>query len=163
MNFTKTDGRYHIYHSEGGEGYLKFLTRANVICVGWASLLLGFEIVNPFFGWWHGLSNSFMVIVGLIGSRMLHHYSTRMVNNLWILQDGKHIEVQFMNAFFLPKTEKFRIMNFGYLQESRLNNTMVSTYQQDRSLYINFNRNAFHHLEHTAIIKKVMTGQELSF
>ena len=89
MNFSKKDGRYHIYHSEGGEGYLKFLTRANVVCVGWASMLLGFELLNPFFGWWHGLSNSFMVIMGLVSSRMLHHYSTRMVNDMWILSDGK--------------------------------------------------------------------------
>ena len=85
MNFSKKDGRYHIYHSEGGEGYLKFLTRANVVCVGWASMLLGFELLNPFFGWWHGLSNSFMVIMGLGSSRMLHHYSTRMVNDMWIM------------------------------------------------------------------------------
>ena len=53
---------------------------------------------------------------------MLHHYSTRMVNNIWLMEDGKHIEVEFMNAWFLQKTEKFRILNFGYIAESRVLN-----------------------------------------
>ena len=45
---------------------------------------------------------------------MLQYYSTRMVNNMWLNKDGKYVDIEFMNAFGLPKTEKMRIMNFGY-------------------------------------------------
>ena len=104
------------------------------------------------------------MIIGfsLIGARMLHYYSTRMVNDLWLHQDGKHVDIAFMSAWGIPKTEKMRILNFGYMQESRLLNVDVATYQQLRSVYINVDRNAFHHPEHNEIIKRLMSGQELT-
>ena len=108
------------------------------------SVLLALELMNPFFGYWHGLSESLIIIFSLTGARALHHYSTRMVNNLWLLPDGKHIEIEFMSAFMTPKTEKMRIMNFGYLADSRFLNVKSVSYQSGlRHIYINMNRNVF--------------------
>ena len=53
------------------------------------------------FGYWHGMSLMVTVMLNFLGSRMLHYYSTRTINNLWLLKDGRHVEVEFMNAFFV--------------------------------------------------------------
>ena len=53
---------------------------------------------------------------------MLHHYSSKMVSDMWLLEDGKNVHIDFMNAFFNPKSETMRILNFGYMQESRILN-----------------------------------------
>jgi hypothetical protein len=98
------------------------LTRINIFFIGGNSTLLALEILNPFFGFWHGLSQSLIVLFSLIGSRMLHHYSSRMVSDMWLLEDGKNVHIDFMNAFFNPKSETMRILNFGYLQDSRILN-----------------------------------------
>ena len=73
-----------------------------------------------------------IVIFSLTGARMLHFYSTRMINNMWLHQDGKFVDIEFMNAFGLLKTEKMRIMNFGYRQESRILNVDAVQYQSSR-------------------------------
>ena len=78
------------------------------------TVLLILELTSPFFGYWHGLSLLATVLLNLLGSRMLNYYSTRMINSVWLLRDGKHVEVEFMNAFFLPTTKQFAIRNFGY-------------------------------------------------
>lgn len=103
LNFLSTSslGKFHIYHCEGGERYLNWLTRINVLFLGGNSVLLALELINPFFGYWHGVSQSLIVIFSLTGARMLHHYSTRMVNDIWLLEDGKHIEIEFMNAWMV--------------------------------------------------------------
>jgi len=157
------EGKYHLYHSEGGESQIRWLTRINIVFIVGNGALLALELLNPFFGFWHGLSEGLIVLGSLIGSRFLHHYSSRMVNDLWIYGDGKHVEIQFMNAFFLPRTEKMRILNFGYLAESRIHNLDCATYQQERTVYINLDRNAFHHQEHQEVLKRMFSGQELTF
>ena len=78
-------------------------------------MLLILELVSPFFGYWHGVSLLATVLLNLLGSRMLHYYSTRMVNNMWLLRDGKTVEIEFMNAFFLPKSTRCTIRNFQKL------------------------------------------------
>jgi hypothetical protein len=40
------------------------------------------------------------------GSFMLNHYSTRMIQDIWLQPDGKTIEVQFFNAFWVSKINK---------------------------------------------------------
>ena len=133
-----------MYHCEGGENQIKWLTRIDVFFLCGNSVLLALELMNPFFGYWHGLSESLIIIFSLTGARALHHYSTNMVNNLWLLPDGKHIEIEFMSAFMTPKTEKMRIMNFGYMADSRLLNVKAVSYQSGlRTIYINLNRNVF--------------------
>ena len=93
-----------MYHSEGGEQQLKWITRVDIIFLLGNSLLLALELMNPLFGYWHALSESLIIIFSLTGARMLHHYSTRMVHNIWLLPDGRTIEVEFMSAFLTPKT-----------------------------------------------------------
>ena len=68
-----------------------------------------------------------------------------------------------MNAFGLPKTEKMRIMNFGYRQESRILNVDAVQYQSDRHVYINLNRNVFLHTEMNEMLKRILSGQEITF
>ena len=63
-----------------------------------------------------------------------------------------------MNAFFLPKNEKLRILNFGYLQESRVLNVSVASYEQKRQVYINLDRNSFTEPEFRTIMEKIFTG-----
>lgn len=123
-----TKGRYHIYHSEGGESFIKLLTRANVFFITGNSILLIMEVVSPFFGYWHGVSMLATVLASLTSARVLHHYSNRMVHNMWLLKDGNMVEVEFFSAFLMPKTDKFQIKNFGYLQPSRLYNVDTFTY-----------------------------------
>ncbi len=78
------------------------LTRVNMLFVADNSLLLILEVTSPLFGYWHGVSLLTTVLLNLLGSRMLNHYSTRMVNSMCLLRDGKTVEIEFMNAFFLP-------------------------------------------------------------
>ena len=118
------------------------------------------------FGYWHAISESLTIGLNLIGSRMLHYYSTRMVNNIWILEDGKSVEIEFMDAFFVNKTEKFRILNFGDNQPSRLFNVDMATHEMDRKLYINKSRNLYSTTldpEYQVIIEKIFRGQEFTF
>ena len=114
------DGRFRVFHAEDGDQSLKRLTRINMFFVVGNSMLLIAEVMNPFFGYYHSLSLVVTVMASLIGSRMLDYYSTKMVSNIWLHRDGRTIEVDFMNAFFLPKSGKFMIRNFGNYQPSRL-------------------------------------------
>jgi hypothetical protein len=43
-----------------------------------------------------------------MGSWMLHHYSTRMIQDLYVMPDGRTIEVTFFNAFWVSFFEKIR-------------------------------------------------------
>ena len=54
------------------------------------------------FGYYHGLSLLTIVLFNLLGSRMLHYYSTLMVNDMFLHKDGKNVDVNFMSAFGLP-------------------------------------------------------------
>jgi hypothetical protein len=47
---------------------------------------------------------------------------------MWLLRDGKTVEVEFMNAFLLTKTKRMTIRNFGYLAPSRVFNVSYFTY-----------------------------------
>ena len=95
------EGRYLVYQAEGSESFLKFLTRANVFFIIGNSGLLIIEVVSPcksrfalnflVFGYWHGLSMLTVVLMSLTGARMLQSYSCRMVNNMWLLRDGKNV------------------------------------------------------------------------
>ena len=107
---------------------MRWLTRLDMVFLCGNSMLLALEAMNPFFGYWHGVSESLIIVFSLTGARMLHHYSTRMINNMWLLPDGKRVEIEFMSAFLMPKTEILNILNFGYLEESRLLNVKAVTY-----------------------------------
>ena len=122
---------------------MRWLTRLDMVFLCGNSMLLALEMMNPFFGYWHGVSESLIIGFSLIGARMLHYYSTRMINNMWLLPDGKRVEVEFMSAFMMPKTETLNILNFGYLEESRLLNVKVATYQTNRKVYVSLGRNVF--------------------
>ena len=103
MKFDK-EGRFHLYHSEAGVRMVSILTRVNMFFIASNSVLFVLELTSPFFGYWHGVSLLSTVLLSLLGSRMLHYYSTRMINNIWIFKDGRNVEIEFMNAFFLQKT-----------------------------------------------------------
>ena len=77
------------------------MTRINVLFISCNAFLLVMEIISPFFGWWHGISLLASMLLSLTGTRMLHYYSTRMVNSIWLHRNGQQVEVEFMNAFFV--------------------------------------------------------------
>ena len=133
----------------------------NVFFIGGNSILLAAEVMSPLFGYWHGISEAMLIGMSLIGSYALNYYSTRMVNDLWLFDDGKTVEIEFMNAFFPPKRETYRIINFGYLQESRLYKVDTATYQQTSSVFVNQERNAFIDPEHNEVLRRILSGQEL--
>ena len=133
----------HIFHSEGTEQYIKWLTRLDILFLCGNSTLLSLEMMNPFFGYWHGVSEAMIVIFSLAGARALHHYSVRMIHNIWLLPDNKSVEVEFFGAFTMPKSEVMQIKNFGHVQESRFHNVQSVTYQNSRSLFIHTERNMF--------------------
>jgi len=132
-----------------------------MVFIGGNSLLLILELTSPFFGYWHGVSLLTTVLINLLGSRMLHYYSTRMINNIWILRDGKTVEIELMNAFFLSKTRRMNIRNFGYLAPSRVYNVSCFTYQQQESLYINTSRNVYKDPEYAALLSNIVQGREI--
>ena len=84
-----------------------------------------------------------IVIFSLAGARALHHYSVRMIHNIWLLPDNKSVQVEFFGAFTMPKSEVMQIKNFGHVQESRFHNVQSVTYQNSRSLFIHTERNMF--------------------
>lgn len=43
----KGEGWYHLYHAEGGESMIRWLTRVNVLFIGGNSVLLALEFLNP--------------------------------------------------------------------------------------------------------------------
>ena len=47
MNINFKDGRFHVYHSEGGEQVLKWLTRMNVLFMIGNTALLTAEMISP--------------------------------------------------------------------------------------------------------------------
>ena len=95
---------------------------------------------------------------------MLQHYSTRMIQDIYLLPDGRTIELNFFNAFWVPKQgERLRITNLGYFQPSRMYNLDVATYMQDRKIYINMPRNMYKNTEYNEMIRRMMTGQEITF
>ena len=88
-----------------------------------------------------------------------------MINNIWILEDGRSVEVEFMDAFFVNKTKTFRILNFGSLEPSRLLNVDVATHE-DSKVYINIKRNLYSvtlNPEYQVVLEKVLRGQEFTF
>eukprot|EP00350_Pseudokeronopsis_sp_OXSARD2_P011853 CAMPEP_0170552150 /NCGR_PEP_ID=MMETSP0211-20121228/10096_1 /TAXON_ID=311385 /ORGANISM="Pseudokeronopsis sp., Strain OXSARD2" /LENGTH=67 /DNA_ID=CAMNT_0010859721 /DNA_START=287 /DNA_END=490 /DNA_ORIENTATION=- len=67
-----------------------------------------------------------------------------MVNDIYLLPDGKHVQINFMSAFWFPRVDQqYKISNFGYFQSSRLLNVDFFSYQQKEKLYINLSRNIF--------------------
>ena len=58
----------------------------------------------------------------------------------------------------MPKTERMRIMNFGYPEDSRLLNVIVASYQQ-RKVYINLERNSFANPEYNNMIENILIGK----
>ena len=156
------DGRFHLYHAEEGEQFLKRLTRVNMLFTLGNSMLLIAEVMNPFFGYYHSLSLTATVLLSLTGSRMLDYYSRRMINNLWLHKDGKTVEIDYMSAFFLPRSEKYMCRNFGNYQPSRLFNVNLVQYQALQSIYINPSRNTFKSEEHAEIIQAIMAGKEIN-
>ena len=89
-----------------------------------------------------------------------------MINNIWLLEDGKTVEIEFMDAFFVNKTEKFRILNFGALEPSRLLNVDMATHEMDRKVYVNRSRNLYStslNPEYSVILEKILRGQEFTF
>jgi hypothetical protein len=150
------EGKMLLYYSDNGENFVSQLTRLNMVFIGGNSFLLILEVTSPFFGYFHGMSLLTTVLLNLLGSRMLNHYSTRMVNSMWLMRDGKHVEVEFMNAFFLPQTKKYAIRNFGYYEPSRLFNVNTFSFQQTEKLYINPSRNVYQDENHQEMIRNIV-------
>ena len=93
---------------------------------------------------------------------MLHWYSIRMINNMWLSKDGKRVEIEFMNAFSIQETRTFTIRDFGYLQSSRLFGCDTLTHKQVDTLYINFNRNNYAAFpEYENICRAIFSGKEI--
>jgi len=127
--FSKSQGnKFQVYHSQDGENQIKWLTRMDIFFILGNGSLLALELMSPFFGYWHAVSEALIVIFSMTGARFLHYYSTRMVHNLYLLPDGKQIEVEYFSAFGKPKKERMRIINFGYMEESRFLNLKKVSY-----------------------------------
>ena len=138
------------------------MTRLNVLFIAGNGFLLITEIVSPFFGYWHGVSLLATVLFNLLGTRMLNYYSTRMCNNIYLLKDGKHVEIELMNAFMMNETRKVKISDLGYLQPSRLYNVDSFTNKQEDMFYINVHRNMYvMRPEYSEILMNVLKGKEI--
>mmetsp|Transcript_18648 Transcript_18648/g.17739 ORF Transcript_18648/g.17739 Transcript_18648/m.17739 type:complete len:134 (-) Transcript_18648:135-536(-) len=133
-----------MYHNDRGERFLNNLTRLNVLFLSCTSVLFVLEFMSPFFGFWHSFWLVSSMGFSLVGSYALHYYSTKMVNDIYLLPDGKHVQINFMSAFWFPRVDQqYKISNFGYFQSSRLLNVDFFSYQQKEKLYINLSRNIF--------------------
>lgn len=124
--------------------------------------LFALELINPFFGWWHGFSLLMGVGVSVVYGGGLQYYSTRMANNIFIKRGGKEMRIEFLNAFWMPKTMNLKIIDNGYFEPSRLYNVQYSLNKKDHKIYINMPRNQYKHPEYNNLIRKILSGQELS-
>jgi len=79
------------------------------------SVLLLLEMTSPFFGWWHSFSLCASLFFTGSSSAMLQYYSKRMAENIYLLESGKMIEIEFFNAFLENKKALFHINELGYL------------------------------------------------
>ena len=127
------------------------------------SHLLTFFSFDPIvFGYWHGVSLLATVLFNLLGTRMLHYYSSRMVNNIYLFKDGKHVEIEFMNAFMMPESRKYPVRDFGYMQPSRLFNVHMLTHKQKETLFINMSRNMYANKpEWNDLVSAIFRGKEV--
>lgn len=98
------NGECKIYHCKSGERIVKNFSWLAILLVTSNSTLLALELTTPFFGWWHGMS-----LIAGIGSSVLfgaglHVYSQKFVHEIFLKKDGKTIWVDYLNAFFRPKS-----------------------------------------------------------
>lgn len=155
------EGRVLLFQHSDGERKLTNMVRLNVVGILSQAFMLVTELTSPFFGWWHAFAAASGVGFSLIGSGMLHFYSTRMIETMHLLKGGQFVEVSYLNAFFHPKTERLRIKDIGYYQPSRLVNVDYAQYRSKQKLYINLERNILHEPHIKEIVKKILTGTEV--
>ena len=99
--------------------------------------------------------------MNLLGTRVLHYYSTRMVNSIWLQRSGQEIQIEFMNAFFAEKTGDYEVQNFGYLKPSRLYNVDTFSHKQKEDFYINFERNMYHEKDYRDAVRAMCQGKTI--
>ena len=157
------DDEFHLYHYERGENLIKNLTRVNAAFLSGNSVLLALELTTPFFGWWHGMSLILGIGASCIYGAMLHYYSTRIIRNLYLKNDGETVRVEFFNAFFMPKQKTMKIVDLGYLEPSRIYNLNLAKHKAEHKMYINFKRNMYRHPEYEEILRNVFMGKTLMF
>lgn len=80
--------------------------------------LLTFEIINPYFGWWHAFSLCTAMGASVVYGYILQYYSSRMVQDIFIKSSGKEYRVKFLNAFLKPREATFKILDNGHLSPS---------------------------------------------
>ena len=149
MIFDK-NGEFHLYHYEKGENMIRLLSRVNVAFLCGNSILLALELASPFFGYWHGMSLLLGIGASFLYGGMLHYYSTRIVKNIYLKNDGETVRITYFNAFFKSKETTVRTMDLGYLEPSRVYNLYLAKHRADK-LYINFNKNMFKHPEYRVL------------
>ena len=125
--------------------------------------MLAFELSSPFFGWWHAISLCLGVGASAFYGGMLHYYSTRMIRNVYLKNDGETVRIQLFNAFFKPKEFTAKIVDIGYLEPSRIYNIFLAKHKLDQKLYINFKRNIYKHMEMEKVLECVFQGKTLIF
>lgn len=155
------EGRCLLFHHSGGEKKLTNLVRLNVLGICSQAFMLVTELTSPFFGWWHAFAAASGCGFSLLGSGMLHFYSTRMIETMHLLKGGEYIEVTYLNAFLPPRTEKLRIKDIGYNEPSRLVNVDYATYRSKQKLYINLERNLISEPHIKECLKIILSGGEI--
>ena len=69
---SKTKNKFHVFHSQDGESQIKWLTRMDIFFILGNGSLLALEMMSPFFGYWHAVSEALIVIFSLTGARFLN-------------------------------------------------------------------------------------------
>ncbi|CAI2381021.1 unnamed protein product [Moneuplotes crassus] len=157
------NGEFDLYHYEKGENMIRLLSRINVGFLCGNSVLLALELASPFFGYWHGVSLCLGISASFLYGGMLHYYSTRIIKNIYLKNDGEHVRVTYFNAFFMQKEKTMKIVDMGYLEPSRIYNLYLAKHKAEEKMYINFTKNMHKHPEYRAMLEKVFSGTNLVF
>ena len=157
------NGEFHLYHYEKGESMIRVLSRINVGFLCGNSILLALELASPFFGYWHGVSLCLGIGASFLYGGMLHFYSTKIIKNIYLKNDGETIRIKYFNAFFKSKEVTCKIVDLGYLEPSRIYHLYLAKHKAENKMYINFNRNMYKHPEYRILLEKVFRGTNLVF
>ena len=103
------------------------------------------------------------ISVSLFYGAMLQYYSSRVIRDMYLKNDGKTVRIEFFNAYLQTSQVEAKIIDIGYLEPSRVYNLHYSKHKLNQKMYINFKKNIYKHPEYKHILQNIFQGNELLF
>ena len=102
-------------------------------------------------------------LTGLFGMGCLNVLSKRTISEIWIHQDGQHVDLQYFNAFWNEKRHTMHITEFSNFDNSYMGYDKSDLVNFGK-VWINLTKNKYNSIpEYSAIVRKVLKGETLHF